>query len=219
MADAALIFGFLKALSENNNRAWFDACKEDYLKAKSEAEILIDDCIQELGKDVPLPGLKAKSCMFRIYRDVRFSKNKDPFKKNFSALISAAGKKAGNEPSWYLHLEPGGCFLASGVYEPSPEQLAAIRQEIEYNAEEFRSILAEPELKKRFGPLQGNQLKTAPKNYSKEHPDIDLLRYTQFYLMADYSEAEVADAGFPQRFTSDCLLLKDFQAFLKRATD
>jgi len=219
MADASLIFGFLKALAENNNRPWFEASKTDYLKAKAEAELLIDNCIQSLGKEVPLPDLKAKQCMFRIYRDVRFSKNKDPFKKNFSALISAAGKKAGLEPSWYLHLEPGGSFMASGVYEPGAEQLAAIRQEIEYNAEEFRAILAEPELKKRFGVLQGNQLKTAPKNYSREHPDIDLLRYTQFYLMADYSDAELGDAAFPDRFTRDCLLLKDFQAFLKRAGD
>lgn len=219
MADASLIFGFLKALAENNNRPWFEASKSDYLKAKAEAEMLIDDCIKELGRNIPLPELKSKQCMFRIYRDVRFSKNKDPFKKNFSALISAAGKKAGLEPSWYLHLEPGGSFMASGVYEPSAEQLAAIRQEIEYNAEEFRAILAEPELKKRFGLLQGNQLKTAPKNYSREHPDIDLLRYTQFYLMAEYSDAELADAAFPERFTKDCLLLKDFQAFLKRASD
>jgi uncharacterized protein (TIGR02453 family) len=219
MAETGFMLHFLKELSENNNRPWFEASKPAYLQAKTSAENLIDSCISALAKHFPLPDLKAKQCMFRIYRDVRFSKNKDPFKKNFSALISANGKKAGNAPSWYLHLEPGGSFLASGVYEPAPEQLAAIRQEIEYNPEEFRAILASTELQKRFGALQGNQLKTAPKNYPKDHPDIDLLRYTQFYLMADYSDDELAASDFPQKFAKDCLLLQDFQAFLKRALD
>ena len=143
----------------------------------------------------------------------------DPFKKNFSALVSSNGKKAGNAPSWYLHLEPGTSFMASGVYEPAPAQLAAIRQEIEYNSEEFRAILANPALKSRFGELQGNRLKTAPKNYPKDHPDIDLLRYTQFYLAVEYSDKEMMDPNFPGIFAADCLLLNPFQDFLRRASE
>lgn len=219
MAEPGEMFRFLKALSENNNRPWFDEHKTDYQRAKLCAENLVDSCIRGLSQEVLLPELRARDCMFRIYRDVRFSKNKEPFKRNFSALISAGGKKPGKSPSWYLHLEPGGSFMASGLYEPGPEELAAIRQEIEYNAEEFRTILLNEELKMRFGALQGHQLKTAPRNYPKDHPDIDLLRYTQFYLMAPYSDEEILNAGFAQKFTADCLLLRDFQSFLKRALD
>lgn len=219
MDDIGSSFHFLKALSENNSRPWFEAHKSDFRQARQSFENLVDSCIISLAAHVALPDVKAKQCMFRIYRDVRFSKNKDPFKKNFSALISGKGKKAGLDPSWYLHIEPGNCFMASGVYEPAPDQLAAIRQEIEYNPEEFRAILAESRLKARFDSLQGNQLKTAPRNYPIDHPDIDLIRFTQYYLMVNYSDKEVQQPGFPEKFTTDCLLLLPFQEFLRRAAD
>ena len=212
-------FPFLKELAANNNRPWFEEHRNEYQAAKKSAEILVDACISALSVHVPLPELKASQCMFRLYRDVRFSHNKDPFKKNFSALISANGKKAGDAPSWYLHLEPGASFLASGVYEPDAARLAAIRQEIEYNSAEFRAILSEPSLMARFGSLQGKQLKTAPRNYPKDHPDLDLLRFTQFYLMTGYKDADVLDPAFPAVFTKDCLLLGPFQHFLSRAMD
>jgi uncharacterized protein (TIGR02453 family) len=215
MPETKLMFDFLRQLAENNNREWFGSQQQEYQKAKNAAENLIGHCISSLSESYPLGELLPKQCMFRIFRDVRFSRNKDPYKKNFSALIAPGGRKSPSVFSWYLHLEPGNFFLASGMYEPSPEQLARIRQEIEYNAAEFRGILSE--LAGCFGELQGNQLKTAPKSYPKDHPEIAFLRHVQWYFMKSYSESEISSPDFPQRFSDDALRLLPFLRFLERA--
>lgn len=215
MAETKLMFDFLRQLAENNNRDWFALHQEQYQQAKGAAEILTGLCISALSEKYPLGDLSTKQCMFRIFRDVRFSKNKDPYKKNFSALIAPGGRKSGSVFSWYLHLEPGNSFMASGVYEPSPEQLARIRQEIEYNAAEFRGIISE--MKGNFGALQGNQLKTAPKGYPKDHPEIVFLRHTQWYFIKSYSDSEISSPDFPQRFSDDALNMLPFLNFLDRA--
>lgn len=210
-------FHFLNKLAANNERSWFEQHKSGYLKAREAAEIFFQSCISALALSYPLGQLSARQCMFRIYRDVRFSKNKNPYKTNFSALIAAGGRKSPSVFSWYLHLEPGKSFLASGIYEPAPEQLAKIRQEIVYNAGEFRSIVSE--LSDCFGVLQGNRLKTAPKGYDKEHTEIEFLRHTQLYFMKEYSDGEILSAGFPERFSDDALQLLPFLQFLSRSLE
>lgn len=214
--DYSLIFRFLRQLALHNDRQWFQDNKAQYLQAQEAAAALIQSCIASLSAQFPLDNPDARQCMFRIYRDVRFSANKNPYKTSFSALLAPGGRKSASVFSWYLHLEPDNCFLASGIYEPSPAQLAAIRQEIAWNAPAFREILAP--LEKDFGALLGDPLKTAPKGYSREHPEIDFLRLTRFYFMKSYPEKSLSDPDFPLRFSGDCMQLLPFLQFLHTAT-
>lgn len=213
------IYSFLQKLSENNNRPWFEENRENYETAKSEAEELITRCIAEIGKFEDLGDLKAKQTMFRIYRDVRFSKNKDPFKKNFSSMISRDGKRAMTGFGYYLHFEPGESFMAAGVYEPSAEQLARIRQEIDYNADDLRKVIENPDFATVFGVMQGAQLKTAPKGYPKDHPEIDLLRYNQYYFSWKFGDDDILKKDFPEILAVKCRKIRPFLEFLNRAMD
>jgi uncharacterized protein (TIGR02453 family) len=211
------VFTFLRELALNNNRPWLDANRNKYEAAKSEAELLVGNCITALAAIVPIGNPEPRKCMFRIYRDVRFSKNKEPFKRNFSALISSGGRKPASIESWYLHLEPGKSFMAAGVYEPTGDELSRIRQEIEYNSTAFLKILNEPSLNQRFGQIQGNRLKTAPRNYPKDHPMIEFIRLTQYYLMVEYRDEDVFHSGFPEQFAEDCRQVLPFLQFLGQA--
>jgi uncharacterized protein (TIGR02453 family) len=213
------IYPFLKQLSENNNRIWFEENRVSYEQAKAETENLITLCIDEIGKFEELGDLKAKQTMFRIYRDVRFSKNKDPFKKNFSFMISRDGKRAMTGFAYYVHFEPGESFMAAGVYEPSPEQLAKIRQEIDYNADDLRKVIEHPEFTSVFGNMQGTQLKTAPKGYPKDHPEIDLLRYNQYYFTWKFEDDTILKPDFPENLAVHCRKIRPFLEFLSRALD
>lgn len=175
---------FLKDLRKNNNREWFEKNKLRFETAKDDFADFIDLLLKELCKIEPgLSGLSSKDCVFRIYRDVRFSKNKDPYKPNFGASISIGGKKSGNG-GLYIHIEPGGegCFLAGGNWMPDAPLLKAIRQEIEYNSEEFKGIINQRSFKKLFGELEPYKLKKAPKGVGPDHPDIELLKYTSFVV-------------------------------------
>ena len=142
---------FLRQLSKNNNREWFNTNKHQYEAAKNDYEQFVDRLIPAIEKfDKSVRGLKAKDCSFRIYRDVRFSKNKAPYKTNFGAYIIAGGKKS-MKPGYYFHVQPGGeSFVAGGAYMPSSEVLAAIRQEIDYNLKEFEGILKSKTFSKIF---------------------------------------------------------------------
>ena len=211
-------FDFLKTLAANNNREWFAQHRDDYEVARAEVLQILEACISEVAKFEDLGQLKAKETMFRIYRDVRFSKNKDPFKLNFSAMISANGKKAMSGFAYYIHFQPNASFLAAGMYEPKPEELAKMRQEIDYNTEAFKKIIYEPSFVSLFGKMKGKQLKTSPKGYPKDHPEIELLRYTQFYFSLDFADAEVLSPEFPEKLANGCLKLRPFLEFLQEAS-
>jgi uncharacterized protein (TIGR02453 family) len=212
-------YKFLQNLQENNNREWFESHKKDYATAQQEWLDFVEKLIKAYHVLIPTDHLEPKKCVFRIYRDVRFSKNKLPFKNNFAALIGADGKQTKGHSWWYIHFSPEGSFLASGAYEPTPAQLAAIRQEIDYNSEKFRSIVNEPELVKHFGKLQGNQLRTAPKGYPKDHPDIEYLRYTQFYFSHSIPIDRFFKPDIPQYIVEKSALLLPFIQFLNEATE
>jgi len=188
-----------------------------YIKVRTEFEGLIEKCIVEVAKFEDLGNLKAKETLFRIYRDVRFSKNKDPFKKNFSAMIAQGGKKDMSGFGYYVHLQPGESFMAAGMYEPQPDQLAKIRQEIDYNGDAFKKIIFEHAFAARFGKMEGNQLKTSPKGYPKDHPEIELLRYTQFYFSAPFTDEEVRNPNFPIKLAETCQKNRPFLEFLNHA--
>ena len=192
-------FTFLKDLKKNNDRDWFQANKPRYQEALGEFEKFIDGLIAEVGKfDPSISHHTAKGTIFRIYRDVRFSKDKSPYKTHFGAHITAAAKRSEihSRAGYYIHLEPGGTFMAGGAYLPEKDWLAAIRQEIDYNADSFKKILNNKKFKDTFGELEGEKLKTAPRDYPKDHPEIELLKQKSFLVSHSCSDSEVTSADF-----------------------
>ena len=175
---------FLKKLKINNNREWFDSNKTEYLASKEIFEEFVSELIKGINKfdkKVSL-DLKPKDCTFRIYKDVRFSKDKTPYKNNMSASINPGGKKS-NIPGYYFHLEPDGCFLAGGVYMPMPDDLKAIRQEIDYNPLPLINILKSASFKKQFNGLdKEDKLKNPPKGFNKDHAHSEILKNKHFIV-------------------------------------
>ena len=175
---------FLKKLKINNNREWFDSNKTEYLDSKEIFEEFVSELIKGINKfdkKVSL-DLKPKDCTFRIYKDVRFSKDKTPYKNNMSASINPGGKKS-NIPGYYFHLEPDGCFLAGGVYMPMPDVLKAIRQEIDYNPLPLINVLKSASFKKEFNGLdEEDKLKNPPKGFNKDHAHSEILKNRHFIV-------------------------------------
>lgn len=213
-----LIFKFLKGVSKNNNREWFEKNKSVYLEAKSSFEDFLEAFHKELVKvDESLGGLNPRKLGFRIYRDVRFSKDKRPYKTNMGAGFSPNGKME-QEPGYYIHIEPGKSFIAGGLYMPNSENLSKIRQEIDYNAPKFLKILNGKEFKKYFKGLSDwDRVKTAPKGYPKDHPHIDLLKNKSFTISHAFTDAEVNDKNFVKKVTMICKSIKQFNDYLKEA--
>lgn len=216
--NLATIQTFLKSIAKNNNRQWFEKNKPKYLEAKT----LFDDFVEALHKellkfDESLAGLNPRKLAFRIYRDVRFSKDKRPYKVNMGAGLSAHGKME-QEPGYYIHIEPGKSFIAGGFYMPNPENLAKIRQEIDYNTKDFLKILNDKKFKKYFTGLDDfDKLKTAPKGYSKDHPHIDLLKNKSFIVTHYFTDKEVLDKKFVKTAAEVAKAIKPLNDFLLNA--
>lgn len=189
---------FLKQLSKHNSKEWFDANRKTYETCKAEFDVIVKSVIDKSCVfDNQLAGLEAKKCLFRINKDVRFSKDKSPYKLNMGASINPGGKKS-MIPGYYIHIEPGKSFLAGGCYQPMPDQLAAIRQEIDYNSAEFKKIISAKEFKTYFKELsQDDKLKTAPKGYEKTHPEISLLQHRHFIILHPLNDEDVLNKNFP----------------------
>ncbi len=217
--DLQIILDFLKDLAGNNNREWMNENKISYLKARNIFEEFVQTIIDRLAETEPeLRGLLPKECIFRLYRDIRFSKDKTPYKTNFGAVIKPGGRRTPSA-SFYIHVEPGNSLLAGGMYKPSPEILKAIRQEIDYQPHEFRSILNDPPFRSRFGVLQGEKLKRAPKDYLPGDPNIDLLKYKDYLVMEKISDKKLLKKDFPDLAAETYYLLKPFNQFLNRALE
>lgn len=184
---------FLKKIKTNNNRDWFEAHKEDFNEAKLEFEEFVQKLIgiiSKFDKSVS-PDLKAKDCVFRIYKDVRFSKDKTPYKTNFGASINPGGKKS-LQAGYYFHLQPGNVFIAGGNYMPPADMLQAIRQEIDYNGDKLDKIIKSKAYTAYFNGLdQEDKLKTVPKGYDKEHKHIDLLKLKSFIAFTNVEDKKL----------------------------
>lgn len=172
---------FLKKLKKNNNRDWFNANKKLYEDARYDFEIFVFELIQKIAEfDESASGLEPKNCIFRIYKDVRFSKDKSPYKTNMGAFICKGGRK-NNAAGYYIHLSPGECFLAGGLYMPMPDKLLDVRTRVASNYKAFVKIVQDKEFKKYYGELwQGDKLKTSPKGFDKEHPAMEYLKLKSF---------------------------------------
>jgi uncharacterized protein (TIGR02453 family) len=205
---------FLRTLARNNTREWFHENKKPYEKVKSAHEALIGALIERIGQFENLANVEPKDCNYRIARDIRFTNDKTPYKTWLSASFAEGGRKA-NRMDYYLHIQPGDAsFLGGGMYAPSAGELAKFRQEIDYNVAELRRIIEAPEFVHWFGTGEGVRLKTAPKGYPKDHPDIDLLRLTQLFFLHRFTDAEVQAPDFAERVTEACQVLKPYLDFL-----
>jgi uncharacterized protein (TIGR02453 family) len=215
-----IVIDFLNGLAENNDREWFQQHKPEYEAAKQEVEQFVNLLIPVLGGfDVRIKYLSAKECLFRIFRDVRFSKDKAPYKTNMGAWITGKGRKSPG-PGYYLHIQPGGSFLAAGVYMPEPEQLKLLRKEIYYNITEFLDILSEPELKKNFGGVdEWDKAKTAPKDFPKDFAHIELLKNRHFTISCPVNDVQVTEEGFLTWVSDAFRTTWPYNKFLQRALE
>jgi uncharacterized protein (TIGR02453 family) len=186
---------FLKDLKKNNNKPWFDKNRKLYEAAKADFAGFIQSVIDLCGKkDSSIKNLLAKDCMFRINRDVRFSKDKSPYKSNFGASINAGGRKAMNSAGYYFHLEPGSCFAGGGLYVPTSPELNKVRQEIDYNFSTFRKILSAKKFKSVYGDLDKSKefkLSRVPKGYEADNPAADYLKLKSYIAMIKISDADL----------------------------
>jgi uncharacterized protein (TIGR02453 family) len=213
------IFKFLKDLAKNNNREWFEKNKTRYLDAKQTFEDIVSALLKELMKFEPgLAGLDARKLPFRIYRDVRFSKDKSPYKINMGAGFSPNGKLI-QEPGYYLHFQPGNkSFIAGGIYMPDAANLTKIRQEVDYNTEGLQKILKSKKFKSLFSGFDDfDKLKTAPKGYPKDHPHIELLKHKSYIVSRSFTDKEVMEKKFLKQVVDSCKTIKPLNDYLKQA--
>ncbi|MDZ7897905.1 MAG: DUF2461 domain-containing protein [Arcicella sp.] len=206
-------FKYLDDLGNNNTREWFHANKKRYDKVKADFEETIQELINSIGEFENMEGVQVKHCNYRIARDVRFSTNKNPYKTWLSASFSEGGRKSGRT-DYYLHISEAESFVGGGMWAPTPEQLAAFRQEIDYNANALKSIIYDDKFIKLFGEPEGEAVKSSPKGYSKEHPEIDLLRKKQMFFLHRFTLEEVKSPDFVINVTETCRALKPFIDYL-----
>ena len=189
---------FLTAVKVNNNRDWFNANRPVYAEAKENFESFVQEIIDELIQFEPImKGLEAKSCVYRINRDIRFSNDKSPYKSHFGAFIVRGGKKNGDKfAGYYFHIEPGKSIMAGGAYMPPAPWLSQIREKISENPDEFIKITTNKEFVKYFGSIDGEKLKTAPKGYPKDHPNVELLKFKSYLVVNEASDKMVLNKDY-----------------------
>ena len=214
------ILQFLKELSGNNNREWYHANKHKYATAKKDFESFVNIAIYEISQfDDQINALSAGDCIFRIFRDTRFSNDKTPYKTNMGAFIAKGGRKSGYA-GYYIHVDPAGSFLAGGVYMPPSPILKLIRQEIYNFTDEFKKIIQDKKFVQHFGKLiDENKLKGAPRGYSKDFADIDLLKYTSYTVFKNETEAMIRSNDFIGEVKEVFTTMKPLNHFLNRAID
>jgi uncharacterized protein (TIGR02453 family) len=212
-------FDFLSELARNNNRDWFHENKVRHDEARANVIEFVAELIAGLSKidSIVSADLDPKTCVMRIYRDIRFSLNKTPYKTNFGAGISQHGKNF-KGPGYYLHIQPEGCFLAGGCWMPESDMLKSIRQEIDYNGEEFRHIVNASSFKEYFGePDLEYKLKTIPKGYQADHPDIEYLKLKSFTFTHSLKAQELLTPDAVKTVLEGFEKLHPFMAFLRNA--
>lgn len=211
---------FLRDIDANNNKEWFEAHRKNYDAAKKDLVTLVGNWIQNIQADCPeVADSEPAKSVFRINRDVRFSKNKAPYKNNMGAAIGKGGKN-GHYAGHYLHIQPGECFYGGGKWMPEADQLKKIRQEIDYNFEEFKSIVEDENFKRIFGNLSTEHtLKTIPKGYTPDNPAIEYLKMKSFVAFRKIEDEELYDKNIVAKLSEWAVALKPFLDFLNRAIE
>jgi uncharacterized protein (TIGR02453 family) len=202
------IFTFFKELKANNNREWFLKNKPTFKQHEVQVKIFGEELKNRLNEFDSIDRFK----LFRIYRDVRFSKDKTPFKTHFG--LTWHRTKPLYRGGYYLHISPEKNFLACGFWDPNPNDLKRIRKELEHDANEFRDIINAKEFYSVWGVLEGSELKTAPRNFDKNHPDIDLIRKKQYIFTINFSNKEICEPNFVNRLEDALKKVKPFTNYM-----
>ncbi len=211
-----LIFDFLNQLKENNTREWFTEHKPEYLMAKEAFETTVTQFITIVKEIDPSVGDQvAKDCIFRIYKDTRFSKDKTPYKTNMGAFVAKGGRKS-TLAGYYLHLEPNASMIAGGIYCPQSDVLKAVRKEIYHFPEEFKKILFNTEFKEVFPQMYEDKLKMAPKGFPKDFEDIELLKYKSYTVLHSPADAELVAEDAESHIKRVVKVLEPFNSFINR---
>jgi uncharacterized protein (TIGR02453 family) len=207
---------FLTGVKCNNNREWFNANRPLYLDAKANFESFVQQIIDKIILFDPImKGLEAKSCVFRINRDIRFSNDKSPYKSHFGAFIVRGGKQNGDKyAGYYFHIEPGKSIMAGGAYTPPSPWLSAIREKISEGPEEFIKITSVKDFVKYFGSVDGEKLKTAPKGYPKDHPHIELLKLKSYLIVNESNDKLVLSNDFQDHVINVFKTMKPLNDYL-----
>ncbi|MCO5249587.1 MAG: DUF2461 domain-containing protein [Chitinophagales bacterium] len=211
---------FFQELSQNNHREWFQTHKSKYDFIVEKAKVLASKWINALGElDADIAINNSQKAIFRIYRDVRFSKDKTPYKTHIGMAIGKGGRKA-RWAGWYFQIAPNESFLAAGKWAPDGKELKALRQEIDYNWDEFERIISAKEVKKTYTALDTNEsLKTAPKGYDITHPAIEILKLKHFIFEKSYTDEEILRPDFIEQLIRDSKILLPFVQFLNRGLE
>jgi uncharacterized protein (TIGR02453 family) len=213
------ILDFLKDLEANNTREWFDQNRARYDLTRKKFLAVADSLIHEIRQfDNEIPLLNAKDCVFRIFRDVRFSNDKRPFKSNYGCFIARGGRKSGFS-GYYLHIQPGECFLSGGVYMPPPEYLQAIRQEIYYHPENYVELIENKTFKSTFTLEYFYKLKTAPKGYPKDCKHLELIKNRNYAFGHRIEETELFASDFLKKAIELFKIIYPLNRYLNKAVD
>jgi uncharacterized protein (TIGR02453 family) len=213
-------FSFLRELSQNNNREWFAQHKHLYEEAKEDLYGLIEVLIKDFSAIDPAfsADTAPKKCLLRIYRDIRFSPNKAPYKKNYGIAFDVKGYGP-TTPSYYLHLEPGNCFFGAGFWMPESQVLKKIREEIDYSGEEFLGIIQAKSYQDTFTLSKEDTLKKAPKGYEIDHPMIEYLKLKSFISIYPLKEEDFYKNNIVDKLKTAFEHIQPFILFLRKAVD
>ena len=195
---------FLKKLEKNNNREWFENHKVEFKATEADVKNFFTAVMEGLKAHDDIEKMK----VFRIYRDIRFSKDKTPYKTHLAGSFSRAGARL--RGGYYMHLKPGGSFIATGFWEPNKEDLLRIRKELEHDASAFRKVIGASPFKKIWSDLVGDTVKTAPKGFDKEHRNIDLIKRKQYIFVRNYSDKEVLSKDFGREIVDSFIQVRPF---------
>lgn len=214
---------FLKVLKKNNNKPWFDKHRKDYEAAKADFIAFIQAVIDKHSKkDSSIKNITAKDCLFRINRDIRFSKNKSPYKVNFGASINKGGRKAMYSAGYYFHLEPGGSFTGGGIYMPMPDELKKVRQEIDYNFSGFKKIINAKKFKSVYGDLDRSAeylLSRVPKGYDTNNPAADYLKLKSYIGMIMVKDTDLTSKELAKKTVAAFEALQPLIEFINESLE
>ena len=208
---------FLDELAANNNREWFDLNRDRYKESRDKILFITEILINEIRRfDPEVNGVDPKDCVFRIFRDVRFSNDKRPYKTNFGSFIASGGRKS-KRAGYYFHIEPGDGFTGGGIYMPDADGLRALRMYISKNPEELLEITREEEFRELYPLFYDHKLKTAPKGFDKNSEHIELLKYQSYIFSRNLPDELIAGENFIPELIRSFQILSPFNAFLNKA--
>jgi uncharacterized protein (TIGR02453 family) len=211
---------FLKLVKEHNDREWFEENKDIYKEAYAEFSSFAAEILPKVKEiDPVLNFLEAKEAVFRIYRDVRFSRDKSPYKIHFGAFFSVGGRKS-ELPGYYIHVQPEGeSFIAGGVWMPQPAVLKRIREEIDYNGDDLAELIADEEFNSFFPSITGDRLQSVPKGFPKDHKHLNLLQLKSFIVEKHFTDEEVLASDFAEKCLENIRVMQPFCTWLRLAFD